>query len=58
MEWLKSTKLIAFASGSLLSFAGLMTGKMSGSEFQLAITAITLAYIAGKFGESKYKAGE
>lgn len=56
MEWLKSTKLVAFAGSALLSFSGLMSGKMSGGEFQLAITAITLAYIAGKFGEYKYRA--
>jgi len=58
MEWLKSTKLIAFASSSILAFIALMFGRMSGGEFQLAITAITLSFVASKVGEYKYRSSE
>ena len=57
MAWLKSTKLVAYFNSVILAFAGLLYDKLSGAEFQLALVAITTAFVASKVGEYKYKSG-
>jgi|APSaa5957512576_1039674.scaffolds.fasta_scaffold220159_2 hypothetical protein len=56
MEWLKSTKLVAFTTTMVLSFIGLIVKDgLSGNEFQMIAIGCTTALLAAKIGQYKYE---